>query len=130
MKDNEGQENTSEMSKGIQVRLERIESLLAEIKATANKLLDLEEAAAYIHNSKSHLYRLTSRGLITHFKPAGKKIYFLKQDLDTYLLRHRRPAAEEVEATAASYVVNHPAAKNDRLGRTGPFDGRPGRQAV
>ena len=116
------------MSKEIQARLERIENLLDEIKSTAGKPFDLGEAAAYLHHSKSHLYQLTSKGLIAHFKPNGKKICFLKQDLDAYLLRHRRPAAEEIEAAAASYVVNHPAAENDRLGRRRPSDGPPGRQ--
>ena len=116
------------MNKEIQARLERIENLLDEIKATANKPFDLDEAAAYLHHSKSHLYQLTSKGLIAHFKPNGKKIYFLKQDLDAYLLRNRRPAAEEVEAVAASYVVNHPAAENDRLGRRRPSDCPPWRQ--
>src|SRR6266567_5519716 len=82
---------------GIQARLEKIEGLLTELKATATKPMDLDEGAAYLHISKSHLYQLTSKALIAHFKPNGKKIYLLKQDLDAYLLRNRRAAAEEIE---------------------------------
>lgn len=99
------------MSKEIQVRLERIESLLTEIRATASKPLSLTEAAVYLGVSKSHLYQLTSRMLIGHYKPTGKKIYFDKRDLDAYLLRHRRASATEVEEAAASHIVNHPAAE-------------------
>jgi excisionase family DNA binding protein len=102
------------MSKEIQARLERIETLLSEIKATGSKPLDLTEAAAYLGHSKSHLYQLTSKGLIAHYKPAGKKIYFLKKDLDAYLLRNRRAAADEIEAAAASHIVSHPAAEVGR----------------
>jgi len=95
----------------IQTRLKRIESLLTEIKTTTTKPLDLDETATYLHHSKSHVYKLTSRGLIAHFKPNGKKIYFLKQDLDAYLLRNRRSAIEEIDSAAASHIVNYPAVK-------------------
>lgn len=97
------------MTQEIQARLERIESLLTEIKTTATKPLDINEAAAYLHQSKSHVYQLTSRGLIAHFKPNGKKLYFLKSDLDAYLLRNRRSTVEEIDSAAASHIVNHPA---------------------
>ena len=62
----------------IGAKLDKIESLLIELRATASKPLDLGGGAAYLHISKSHLYQLTSKGLIAHFKPAGKKIYFQK----------------------------------------------------
>src|ERR1051326_7534775 len=97
----------------ISARLERIESLLAELRATGSKPYDPDEAKAYLKISKSHLYQLTSRGLIAHYKPAGKKIYFRKEDLDAYLLRNRRAAAEEIE-TAAEHILNYPTAE---LGR-------------
>ena len=96
------------MNQGIQARLDRIESLLTEINSAATKPLDLDEAAAYLHHSKSHVYQLTSRGLIAHFKPNGKKIYFLKRDLDNYLLRNRRAAADEIDASAATYIATFP----------------------
>ena len=63
------------------------------------------------HISKSHLYQLTSKEQIVHYKPAGKKIYFRKEDLDVYILRNRRAAAEEIEAAAATHVVTHRAAE-------------------
>ena len=94
----------------IGARLDKIESLLTELTATASKPFDIGEAAVYLHHSKSHVYQLTSKRLIAHFKPNGKKIYFLKQDLDAYLLRNRRAAAEEIEEAAATHIVSHPAA--------------------
>ena len=84
----------------IQARLERIEGLLTEIRTTATKPLDIVEAATYLHQSISHIYQLTSRGLIAHFKPNGKKLYFLKSDLDAYLLRNRRSTVEEIDSAA------------------------------
>ncbi len=85
------------MSKQILDRLERIESLLTDLIKTAVKLYDLLAASEYLRISRSHLYQLTSKGLIAHYKPAGKKVYFDKADLDAYLLRHRIASRNEIE---------------------------------
>ena len=63
------------------------------------------ETAAYLSLSKSHLYHLTSEGLIPHYKPNGKKIYFLKSDLDSYLLRNRRAGAADIETATQSHIA-------------------------
>ena len=68
------------MEKQIKAKLEKIESLmenlLATFVSTSEKPLDLAEPAAYLSLSKSHLYHLTSEGLIPHYKPNGKKNLF------------------------------------------------------
>ena len=67
------------------------------------KPLNVREAACYLDVSQSYLYKLTSRRLIPHFKPAGKRIYFLKTDLRDYLLQHRiDPANNPATGLAAS----------------------------
>ncbi len=70
-------------------RLERIERLVLRIGTQESGPFDLDAAAKYLGISKSHLYQLTSKARIGHFKPAGKKIYFDKSDLDSYLTRSR-----------------------------------------
>ena len=87
----------------INSKLDAILSLLNEQKS---KPLSLDEAAVYLGISKSFLYRLTSTGAIPYYKPAGKKIYFSKSDLDGYILRNRRKGANEIEAEAVEIVVN------------------------
>ena len=37
--------------------------------------------------SPDYLYHLTSDKLIPYYKPNGKKIYFLKEEIETWLLR-------------------------------------------
>ena len=95
------------MNTKIETRLEKIEYLLSSLTEATSKPFDFDEAATYLHKSKSHLYHLTSKGLIAHYKPAGKKIYFQKKDLDGYLLRNRRAAASEIEEEAADRIVNN-----------------------
>ena len=96
------------MTREILDRLEEIQASLRELRKPTDKPFDLLEAAIYLHVSKSHLYQLTSRGLIAHFKPNGKKIYFDKSDLDAYLLRNRVSASAEIDEAAASHIVNRP----------------------
>jgi excisionase family DNA binding protein len=82
-------------------RLDRIERLVLRIGTQDSGPLDLDAAAKYLGTSKSHLYQLTSKGLIGHFKPAGKKIYFDRSDLDVYLKRKRVIPPWEIDRAAA-----------------------------
>jgi excisionase family DNA binding protein len=76
----------------ISERLSRIELRLIEQQP---KPLTLEEAAHYLDVSKSEMYRLTSKSVLPHSKPGGKKIFFRKADLDAYLLHNRvKPLSE------------------------------------
>jgi len=74
------------------------------LSAAAQKPFYLDAAAEYLNISKSHLYQLTCRGLIGHYKPAGKRIYFDKSDLDEYLKRNRVRPQWEIEEIAANYA--------------------------
>jgi excisionase family DNA binding protein len=93
------------MERAIRLQLEKIEGLLVQLLAGAEKPLDLAEAAAYLRQSKSHLYHLTSAGHIPYYKPNGKKIYFKKADLDAYLLRNRHAGTAELEELASAYSL-------------------------
>lgn len=85
-------------------KLDRIESLVLKIGNPDSGPFDLAAAAKYLDISRSHLYQLTSKGLIGHFKPAGKKIYFDKKDLDEYLRRHRVMPQWEIELAAGAHA--------------------------
>ena len=57
-------------------KLSSIESL---IKAkNVNQMLIFNEASIFLGFSKSHLYKLTHKQKISHYKPNGKLIYFTK----------------------------------------------------
>ena len=85
-------------------KLTSIESLLV---ATQPKPLTLKEAAEFLDFSRSYLYRLTSQGRVPCYKPEGKRIYFDRAELVNWLKRNRIRPQEELEATAANYVVNN-----------------------
>lgn len=78
-------------------RLVSIEKKLTEQALATKEVLNFNEGATFLDLSKSHLYKLTSQKRIPHFCPEGKKIYFLRTDLQSWLLRNRQEEAESVE---------------------------------
>lgn len=85
------------MEKNLQKLLEQIQQ--------DEKPLSLSEAAKYLDLSKNYLYKLTHKNQITFFKPAGKKIYFKKSDLNKYLFRNRKASELELEQKAVDYAT-------------------------
>lgn len=84
--------------------LEKLTQIQNQIAQKAERPLSLNEATQYLNISKSTLYKLTHQSKIPHFKPNGKKIYFLKSDLNDWLLRNRVPTTTELEQKAIDYV--------------------------
>ncbi|WKN29752.1 helix-turn-helix domain-containing protein [Porifericola rhodea] len=86
-------------------RLERIERLLSNQAQGIKEVLSFNETCQYLELSQSHLYKLTSTGNIPHYKPNGKKLYFKRSELDSWLLRNRSNDREEVDQMAANYLI-------------------------
>ena len=82
-------------------QLERIEKSIQSQKA----VLNFNEAAELTGFSKSYLYKMTSKGLIPHYKPTGKQIYFNREELEQWLLSNRQTTQQEAEKEALSYVT-------------------------
>ena len=93
-------------TKNVFDKLTAIETLLLATQQP-NKPLTLLEAAEFLDFSRSYLYRLTSQGRVPCYNPEGKRIYFDRAELVNWLKRNRIRPQEELEATAANYVVNH-----------------------
>ena len=93
------------MDTNILEKLERIEKLLETQQAMQKQVLNFNDACIYLELSQSHLYKLTSTGSIPHYKPNGKKLYFKREELDTWLLRNRNNSIDEIEQEAANYLI-------------------------
>ncbi|MCH8902875.1 MAG: helix-turn-helix domain-containing protein [Bacteroidetes bacterium] len=85
--------------------LSRIEKKITEQTLTQKKVLSFQEAAIYTGYSSSHLYKLTSWGKIPHYKPAGKFLYFNREELDKWLLRNRVSTTDEMDSKASTIVA-------------------------
>lgn len=54
----------------------------------------VKQAAAFLDLAEQTIYGLTSRNEIPHYK-RGKKLYFLKAELEKWMLENRRPLKQK-----------------------------------
>ena len=85
--------------------IQKLNANIERLLQQEGKPLSLSEAAKYLNISKSTLYKKTCSQLISFYKPTGKNIYFLKSDLNKYLLRNKRVGEQELEQKAIDYVT-------------------------
>lgn len=86
--------------------LEKRVAEIEEILFLHKQVFSFEEASKFLNLSKSYLYKLTSGGLIPHYKPQGKMLYFEKAELEEWLRRNPVRSQQEVKDMAATYVAS------------------------
>ncbi len=86
-------------------KLNSIEKMLTEQNMLRKEVLTFNEAAIYLDVSHSHLYKMTSTGVIPSYKPNGKKLYFNRAELDSWLLSNKQLSHNEIEQQAANYLI-------------------------
>lgn len=101
----------------IESRLNAIEALLLEIKHKSNRLdknsnresdlLTVEQAAQFLHLSKSTVYTLMSKGELPHMK-RSKRCYFSRAELTTYIKNGKKQTNQELKLRPESYVRQPP----------------------
>lgn len=82
-----------------------IEKMLMEQNMLKKEVLSFNEAAIYLEVSHSHLYKMTSTGVVPSYKPNGKKLYFNRKELDSWLLSNKQFSQQEIEQEAANYLL-------------------------
>ncbi len=75
----------------------------ANIIGCTKEVLTSNEAANYMGISKSHLYKLTMRQEIPHFKPTGKVVYFNRAEIEQWLQNNRVATVNEARAQGGAY---------------------------
>ena len=83
------------------ISIKKIYELLAEIKQLINhqnlEPLDLIQAAEYLKLKPSYIYSLIHQQKIPHYKPGGKKVYFIKAELNKWITESKIKSIGEVE---------------------------------
>lgn len=89
------------MNENLEMRVSALEKQLYILK----KVFSFEEASRFLNLSKSYLYQLTSKGLIPHYKPQGKMLYFEREELEQWLLHNPVKTKQLLEQEAANRIV-------------------------
>lgn len=70
--------------------------------------LSVKEFAAYTGYKVSYVYKLISqRGVPCYKRDGGKNVFFLKDEIDKWILGHRIAPMEELEEQAVRYVAKN-----------------------
>lgn len=88
-----------ELCEEIQIAQKMNERQLIEGK----KVLTFKEACQYTGYKASYLHKLTASRRIPFSKPTGKKIYFDRDELDSWLMSKRIATIDEITAKAMSH---------------------------
>lgn len=93
------------MEEQILKEIQLLRELLVKQEILKKEVFNLNDAAKYLDISKSHLYKLTSRKEIPFYCPQGKRLFFKKEELDTWLTRNRSASQYELEVKAANHLL-------------------------
>lgn len=84
---------------------ELADMIAARVAYCHKEVLTSKEAAQYTGLSQAHLYQLTCRKEIPHYKPRGGMIYFNRKELEAWLLRNRISTDLELEQMAHRHTA-------------------------
>ena len=71
--------------------------ILKKQSVITKEFLSFQEACEYLDLSPSFLYKMTSQRRLPFYVPNGKKIYFRKSDLDSWIMKKRMEAMGNIE---------------------------------
>lgn len=86
-------------------KIESIKQLLFDQVINQKRILNLEESSKFLGISKSDLYKRTSSNGIPFFKPSGKLIYFLREDLESWMLSNRIESNDEISKRVEKFKL-------------------------
>lgn len=88
----------------LQNEIQELKKLLLESNLNSKELFNVDDATLYLDISKSCLYKLTSRREIPFYTPGGKKIYFKKSEIDTWVFNSRVESVNDIERDVEHYL--------------------------
>ena len=88
----------------IQEELKQIKQFIKEQNILRKEILTIDEVVTYIGQSKSSIYKLTSKREIPFYSPGGKKLYFKRKEIDSWIYSSRVSATNEFESEVENYL--------------------------
>jgi len=80
---------------------ESLDTYFGQVNDLHKVTLDIVELSKYLNLSQSYLRKLTSQGKIPFRKPFGKKLYFIKYEIDEHF-RNSKKVYKNLESDKAA----------------------------
>ena len=68
------------------------------------EILSVPEACEFLNIKKSTLYKLTHYRRLPYYRPTGGRLYFLRADLEAWMLQNFVPSERELDGRASEVV--------------------------
>lgn len=68
--------------------------------------MNIDEAAEYLGVAKTSLYNKCYRKQIPYYKPCGGKVYFLRTELDAWILAGKVATRADLKKQANNFTTN------------------------
>lgn len=68
-------------------------------------ILNFQEFCEYTGFKKSYAYKITHQRKLPYSRPANGKIFFLKEDVDKWLMSNPVATTEDLESQASTYLA-------------------------
>lgn len=85
------------------VLLEVLEEIKLHSRETVPEILNIKQAAEFLHLKPATLYEKTSQKIIPHFKK-GNKLYFYRSELEQWVTAGKVNTQHELQTLAATHV--------------------------
>lgn len=86
------------------VILQKLNQLEVLIVSTAKQILTVEDLINYTGFSRSYIYKLVHKNVISYYKPNGKTLFFQKNEIDEWLLQNKSNSISQLEQKAINYT--------------------------
>lgn len=87
------------------VILKKLNQLEILIVSTAKQILTVEDLINYTGFSRSYIYKLVHKNVISYYKPNGKTLFFQKNEIDEWLLQNKSFSNSQIEKKAHNYTA-------------------------
>ena len=81
-------------------KLNRIETLIV---GSSKQIFTIDDLVNYTGFSKSYLYKLVGKNVLTYYKPNNRTLFFTKKEVDDWLLSVKHKSISQIEQEARSY---------------------------
>ncbi len=79
---------------------------LDEIKTFSKNYFTVQEAAIYVGCSEDTIRRYMRGGDLAYSKPAGKRVFISRKDLEDFIFNGRTPSKREIDSQASNYMIS------------------------
>ncbi len=84
-------------------KLNRLERLIID---STKEILNVEDLINYTGYKRSYIYKLVHNNILPYSKPNGKTLFFVKAEIDSWLLQNKSKSISQIEDQANDYINN------------------------